>query len=123
MRPPRRPNTRVILMMDVGGSMDPYAELVSRLFSAASKATHFKELRTYYFHNCIYGRVYKNARLSEPVKLSQLFAETDRKYKLILVGDALMAPWELMSVSGWPSAERMVLTTSMLGFSALPPKL
>jgi uncharacterized protein with von Willebrand factor type A (vWA) domain len=104
-RPPRKSNTRVILLMDVGGSMDPYAHLVSRLFTAAKKATHFKELRTYYFHNCVYGRVYKNARLSEPVKLSQLFAETDRKYKLIMVGDALMAPWELMSVSGWQEDE------------------
>ncbi len=104
-RPPRKSNTRVILMMDVGGSMDPYAHLVSRLFTAAKKATHFKELRTYYFHNCIYGRVYKDARLSQPVKISQLFAETDRKYKLILVGDALMAPWELMSTSGWQEDE------------------
>ena len=49
--------------------------------------------------------MYKDARLSEPVKISQLFAETDRKYKLILVGDALMAPWELMSVSGWQEDE------------------
>lgn len=104
-RPPRKSNTRVILMMDVGGSMDPYAHLVSRLFTAAKKATHFRELRTYYFHNCIYGRVYKNARFSEPVKLSELFAETDRRYKLIIVGDALMAPWELMSVSGWQEDE------------------
>ncbi|HEY0883437.1 MAG TPA: VWA domain-containing protein, partial [Archangium sp.] len=78
-RPPRKSNTRVILLMDVGGSMDPYAHLVSRLFTAAKKATHFKELRTYYFHNCIYGRVYTDARLAKAVKLSQLFAETDRK--------------------------------------------
>ncbi|MFO0596927.1 MAG: VWA domain-containing protein [Myxococcaceae bacterium] len=104
-RPPRKSNTRVVLLMDVGGSMDPYAHLVSRLFTAAKKATHFKELRTYYFHNCVYGRVYKNARMSEPVKLSQLFSETDRRYKLIVVGDALMAPWELMSVSGWQEDE------------------
>ena len=104
-RPPRKSTTRVILMMDVGGSMDPYAHLVSRLFTAAKKATHFKELRTYYFHNCIYGRVYKDAKLSQAVKISQLFAETDRKYKLILVGDALMAPWELMSTSGWQEDE------------------
>lgn len=104
-RAPRKSNTRVILMMDVGGSMDPYAHLMSRLFTAAKKATHFKELRTYYFHNCVYGRVYKNARFSEPVTISQLFAETDRRYKLIVVGDALMAPWELMSVSGWKEDE------------------
>lgn len=104
-RPPRKSNTRVILLMDVGGSMDPYAHLVSRLFTAAKKATHFKELRTYYFHNCVYGRVYKNAKLGDAVTISQLFAETDRKYKLIVVGDALMAPWELMSVSGWREDE------------------
>lgn len=105
LRPPRKSNTRVVLMMDVGGSMDPYAHLVSRLFTAAKKATHFKELRTYYFHNCIYGRVYEDAALSKPVRLAQLFAETDNRYKLILVGDALMAPWELMSVSGWNDDE------------------
>lgn len=113
-RPPRKSNTRVILLMDVGGSMDPYAHLVSRLFTAAKKATHFKELRTYYFHNCVYGRVYKNARMSEPMKLSQLFAETDRKYKLIMVGDALMAPWELMSVSGWQEDEGVEGVTWMM---------
>lgn len=104
-RPPRKSNTRVILLMDVGGSMDPYAHLMSRLFTAAKKATHFKELRTYYFHNCVYGRVYKNARFSEPVSVGELFTETDRRYKLIVVGDALMAPWELMSSSGWPGDE------------------
>lgn len=104
-RPPRKSNTRVILLMDVGGSMDPYSHLMSRLFTAAKKATHFKELRTYYFHNCVYGRVYKSARFADPVKVSELFTETDRRYKLILVGDALMAPWELMSGSGWPGDE------------------
>ncbi len=104
IRPPRRPNTRVILMMDVGGSMDPYADLVSRLFTAASKATHFKELRTYYFHDCIYGRLYRDARLMDGVPLSELFAECDKRYKVLLIGDALMAPYELLErtdASGW----------------------
>jgi uncharacterized protein len=103
-RPPRRPNTRVILMMDVGGSMDPYTELVSRLFSAASKATHFKELRTYYFHNCIHGRVYPTAGLREGIPVEQLLAECGKHYKLLLVGDALMAPEELLETTdarGW----------------------
>lgn len=104
-RPPRKSTTRVILLMDVGGSMDPFAHLVSRLFTAAKKATHFKELRTYYFHNCVYGRVYQQANFREPITLPQLFAETDRRYKLIVVGDALMAPWELMSTSGWTDDE------------------
>ena len=106
-RPPRKSNTRVILLMDVGGSMDPYAELVSRLFTAAKKATHFRELRTYYFHNCVYGKVYENARLLNSIPIDRLLAETNRGYKLILVGDALMAPWELMDRSGWNSDESM----------------
>ncbi len=105
LRAPRKSNTRVILLMDVGGSMDPYAQLVSRLFTAAKKATHFKELRTYYFHNCVYGRVYANASFREPLSVAQLMAETDRRYKLIVVGDALMGPWELMSTSGWSDDE------------------
>lgn len=99
-RPPRRPNTRVVLMMDVGGSMDPYAELVSKLFSAASKATHFKDLRTYYFHNCVYGRVFRTPHLQDAVPVNDVLAECGRHYKLIMVGDALMAPYELMERGG-----------------------
>ena len=100
LRPPRRPNTRVILLMDVGGSMDPYAHLVSRLFTAASKSTHFKELRCYYFHNCIYGHVYKTEGFSQRVRVRDLLAECGRRYKLIVVGDALMAPYELLQTGG-----------------------
>lgn len=100
VRPPMRPNTRVILMMDVGGSMDPYVDLMSRLFSATKKATHWKELRTYYFHNCVYGRVYKTERFDDPVWVQDLLHECGRHYKLIMVGDALMAPYELMRQGG-----------------------
>lgn len=96
LKKPRHPNTRVILMMDVGGSMDPYAELVSQLFSAAKRATHWKELRTYYFHNCVYNKVYATEGLREPTKVRDLLRECDSRYKLILVGDASMAPYELM---------------------------
>jgi hypothetical protein len=99
-RPPSRPNTKVILMMDVGGSMDPYAQLMSQLFSATKRATHFKELRTYYFHNCVYGRVYKTERFDEPLWIQDLLHECNRQYKLILVGDALMAPYELLRQGG-----------------------
>jgi uncharacterized protein with von Willebrand factor type A (vWA) domain len=100
LRPPRRPNTRVILLMDVGGSMDPYAHLVSRLFSAASKTTHFKELRCYYFHNCVYGHLYTTENLMERVRVQDVMAECARHYKLIVVGDALMAPYELLMRGG-----------------------
>jgi uncharacterized protein len=95
-RPPRRPNTRVVLLMDVGGSMDPYAHLVSRLFTAASKSTHFKELRSYYFHNCVYGRVYKSETMRTSITVEQLMASCGKHHKLIVVGDALMAPYELV---------------------------
>lgn len=100
LRPPRRSNTRVILLMDVGGSMDPYAHLVSRLFTAAKKATHFRELRCYYFHNCVYGRVYEDASFTRPVRVRDLLADAGPHYKLILVGDALMAPYELLAAGG-----------------------
>jgi uncharacterized protein with von Willebrand factor type A (vWA) domain len=103
-RKPRRPNTRVLLLMDVGGSMDPYARLVSGLFSAAQRATHWRELRTYYFHNCVYGRLYKTDGLREPVKLTDLMRECDARYKLIFVGDASMAPYELLG-DAWSDTE------------------
>ena len=100
-RPPRRPNTRVILMMDVGGSMDPYAQLMSQLFSAAKRATHWRELRTYYFHNCVYGRVYRTEGFQDAVKIPELLAECGKHYKLVFVGDAAMAPYELVGSPGW----------------------
>ncbi|HEY6882325.1 MAG TPA: VWA domain-containing protein [Polyangiales bacterium] len=105
VRPPRRPNTRVILMMDVGGSMDPYTELCSRLFSAASKATHFKELRSYYFHNAVYGHVYKDARFQQRVSINDLIHECGPHYKLICVGDGLMSPYELLAPNGSSALE------------------
>jgi uncharacterized protein with von Willebrand factor type A (vWA) domain len=101
-RPPRRPNVRVILMMDVGGSMDPHVMLVSELFSAARRATHFRELRTYYFHNAIYGQVFATERFRDPVPISQLFRECDgQRYHLVFVGDASMHPGELFSDGPW----------------------
>lgn len=100
IRAENRPNTRVLLLMDVGGSMDPFTQLVSRIFTASKKATHFKELRCYYFHNCIYGRVYKSERFDEPVLVTDLLHECGKEYKLIMVGDALMAPYELLQQGG-----------------------
>ncbi|MEI8255465.1 MAG: VWA domain-containing protein [Deltaproteobacteria bacterium] len=107
-RPPRRPNTRVILMMDVGGSMDPYTQLVSQVFSAARRATHWKELRTYYFHNCVYGRVYKTDGFQEPVRVRDIIAECGPHYKLVMLGDALMAPYELLGTSAYGGDEGQI---------------
>jgi len=97
MARPRHPSTRVILLMDVGGSMDPYAQLISQLFTAAKRATHWKELRTYYFHNCVYSRLYGTSGLREPIPVRELLRTCDTRYKLVIVGDAAMAPYELLS--------------------------
>jgi hypothetical protein len=87
---------RVILLMDVGGTMDPFVHQVEALFSAASQASHFKEFRALYFHNCVYGKVYRDARFREQVLLADLFRGTSKDYRLIVVGDAMMAPYELV---------------------------
>ncbi len=101
LRPPRRPNVRVLLLMDVGGSMDPYAQLVSQLFSAAKRASNFRELKTYYFHNCVYGRVYETESFAEPVRLRDLLLHCTREWKLVMVGDAAMHPAELLGGGDW----------------------
>ena len=106
LRPPRRSNLRVLLLLDVGGSMDPHAGVCERLFSAAKRATHFKELRTLYFHNCIYGRVYESAALMKGIDVLQLLQQCDPSWRLVVVGDALMSPYELHAAgSRWSWSE------------------
>lgn len=100
MRPPRENRLKVLLLMDVGGSMDPFAHLVSRLFSAAHKAAHFKEFHAYYFHNCIYERVFKSARMTESLSTPELCRWLQPETRVIYLGDAHMAPYELISEYG-----------------------
>jgi len=107
MRPPRKNDVRVLLVMDVGGSMDPFARLVSRLFSAATASGGFRELRSYYFHNCVYGHVYEDAAFTKPVKTTELMRQLDPSWRLVMVGDAYMHPGELMMASGnWYDGSR-----------------
>jgi len=97
----RRKNAvKVLLLMDVGGSMNPHARLVSRLFTAASKSNHFKDFQYYYFHNCVYDTLYETARFSDPISLGDLLGATTKDYKLVLVGDARMHPVELFRPGG-----------------------
>ncbi len=98
-RPPRKNDVRVLLLMDVGGSMDPFAKLVSQLFSAASAGGGFRELRSYYFHNCVYSRLYEDALFSRGVPTAELIRDLDPSWRVILVGDAYMHPGELMMSS------------------------
>ncbi|MEZ4383688.1 MAG: VWA domain-containing protein [Nannocystaceae bacterium] len=100
MQPPRKNSVRLLLLLDVGGSMDPHAELVSRLFSAAHQAGNFRELRSYYFHNCVYGSVYEDAHFTQRVATEELLTTLDQKWFLVLVGDAYMHPGELMMSGG-----------------------
>ena len=99
-RPPRRNRVKVLLLMDVGGSMDPHAELVSRLFTAASRAGRFAKFRSFYFHNCVYNSVYEDAMFRKGVPTADLIAGSDRDEKLVVVGDALMHPGELLDPGG-----------------------
>jgi len=99
-RPPRRNRVKVLLLMDVGGSMDPHSELMSRLFTAASRAGRFAKFRSYYFHNCVYNSVYEDALFRKGVTTADLIATSDRDEKLVMVGDALMHPAELLDPGG-----------------------
>lgn len=94
-----RDRLRVILMMDNGGwSMDPYIEICTTLFAYASSS--FKEVKTYYFHNCIYDRVWGDPmRVRKQTKTLE-FAKMDPDSRLIIVGDASMAPYELLGPDG-----------------------
>jgi uncharacterized protein with von Willebrand factor type A (vWA) domain len=99
-RPPRRNRVKVILLMDIGGSMDPHAELASRLFTAASRAGRFAKFRSFYFHNCIYEHVYEDAAFRNRVPVSELISHSDKDEKLVVLGDALMHPAELLDPGG-----------------------
>ena len=96
----RKNTVKVLLLMDSGGSMTPYARLVDRLFSAAHQMTHFRSLKAYYFHNCIYQDVFKDIYTSDSVPTAELLSNLSTDYKVILVGDAFMSPSELVSVGG-----------------------
>ncbi len=98
--PPKRNRMKLILLMDVGGSMDPYAELMERLFTAASRAGRFASFESYYFHNCVYEEVFEDAAFRKPVSVSELIARTSREERLVVVGDAMMHPGELRSPGG-----------------------
>ncbi len=99
-RAPRKNNAKILLLMDAGGSMMPHANLVERLFSAAHKTTHFKDFQHYYFHNCVYEQLYVDMRLNKKDTTASLLHTLDPGYKVILVGDAYMAPEELVEPGG-----------------------
>ena len=78
--------------MDSGGSMGPYSQLCSQLFQAASRSNRFKDLKTYFFHNCVEEYLYTNPTLEEQYAVStqKILRECGGEYKVILAGDAAM---------------------------------
>ncbi len=89
----KRRQARVTLIMDTGGSMNPYTEMVDRLFSAAS--SHIRHFTHYYFHNCIYQDLWTDMEQQTSVSTAEVLKKADPEEKLIIVGDAEMAPSEL----------------------------
>ncbi len=98
---PRENTVKVLLLMDSGGSMDYYSQMCSALFQAVSKSGHFKDLKVFYFHNCVYTRLYRSPRMTSPdaVPSDWVLSNLPGDWKAIFVGDAQMAPYEL--TGGW----------------------
>lgn len=102
MEKPRKNSVKLLLLMDSGGTMIPYSSLLNELFQSVNKSNHYRDVKVYYFHNCIYSKVYKTPECEngEWVDTEWLFRNLDSDYKVIIVGDAAMAPEELYSESG-----------------------
>jgi uncharacterized protein with von Willebrand factor type A (vWA) domain len=100
MRPERRNTVKVLLFLDNGGSMDAHVKVCEELFSAAR--SEFKHLETYYFHNFIYDGVWKqhNRRMNERIDTFDIMHKYTHDYKVIFVGDATMAPYEITHAGG-----------------------
>lgn len=100
MVPSKKNRVKVLVLFDVGGSMDPHVELCSQLFSAAR--AEFKHLEYYYFHNCVYESLWKDnaLRYSERIPTFDILHKYNGDYRVIFVGDASMSPYELTSPGG-----------------------
>jgi len=100
MRPERHNAVKLLLFLDVGGSMDPHIRLTEELFSAAT--SEFKNLEFFYFHNCPYEAVWKDnrRRFNERTPTWDVLHKYGHDYKLVFVGDASMSPYEITHPGG-----------------------
>jgi uncharacterized protein with von Willebrand factor type A (vWA) domain len=100
MIPERHNNVKVLLLMDVGGTMDEHIQRMEELFSAVK--SEFKHLEFYYFHNCIYDYLWKNnrRRFAEKFPTWDIIRKYNKDYKLIFIGDATMSPYEILQPGG-----------------------
>ena len=100
MQPERRNRVKVLLFFDIGGSMDPHVDACEELFSAAK--SEFRHLEYFYFHNCIYDHVWRDnaRRRNERVSTLEMLRTYGPDWRLIVVGDAAMSPYELSERGG-----------------------
>ncbi len=100
MRPERRNTVKVLLFLDIGGSMDSHVKVCEELFSASR--TEFKHLESFYFHNFVYESVWKDnrRRMSERLSTLDILNKYSHDYKVVFVGDATMAPYEITHAGG-----------------------
>lgn len=100
MRPERKNTVKVLLFLDIGGSMDAHVKVCEELFSATR--TEFKHLESFYFHNFIYESVWKDnrRRMNERIPTWEILNKYAHDYKVVFVGDATMAPYEITHAGG-----------------------
>ena len=100
MQPERRNRVKVLLFLDVGGSMDPHIDVCEELFAAAK--SEFRHLQHFYFHNCIYDHVWRDngRRRNERFSTLELLRTYGPDWKVIVVADAAMNPYELTAIDG-----------------------
>lgn len=107
----RKNRVKLLVLMDSGGSMNIYHQLCSRLFNAANKSTHFRDLQFYFFHNCLYEVIYPDpmCRRSNAIETFEFLRRYGSDYRLVIVGDASMAPSELIrpfgAIDWWSESE------------------
>ena len=99
-RPERKNRVKVLLLLDVGGSMDDHVDLVQQLFSAAR--SEFSQLETFYFHNCVYERVWRGNGVHRTglISTDELIRTYGQDYRVVFVGDASMSPYEITESGG-----------------------
>ena len=100
LQPERRNRIKVLLFLDVGGSMDPHVDACEELFSAAK--SEFRHLEHFYFHNCVYDHLWRDGarRRNERFSTLELLRTYGPDWKVIFVGDAAMSPYELTAIDG-----------------------
>jgi uncharacterized protein with von Willebrand factor type A (vWA) domain len=100
MRPERHNAVKLLLFLDIGGSMDGHVKVADELFSACR--SEFKHLQHFYFHNCIYEGVWKDNRRRhvERTPTHDILHKFGRDHKLVIVGDAAMSPYEITHAGG-----------------------